>query len=73
MFYLKTAMRFGVGAVISALAINANATSPDFTSLTSAVDFTTVIAAVLLVAAAIAGVDIVIKGAKIILRALRGA
>lgn len=44
----------------------------DLTTVTAAVDFSTVIAAMLLVAAALAGVYIAWKGAKMILNAIRG-
>lgn len=66
--------KYLLGLLVTAMSISGMsfATGPDFTSLTSAVDFTTVIAAILLVAAALAGVDIVIKGAKMILAAIRG-
>lgn len=44
----------------------------DLTAVTAAVDFSTVISGVLLVAAALAGVYIAWKGAKMILTAIRG-
>jgi hypothetical protein len=46
---------------------------PDFSSLTSSIDLATVITAVMAVAAAMVGVYIAIKGAKIVLRMVRGA
>ena len=60
-------------SVASVISGSAFATGPDFSSLTNSVDWTTVTAAVLLIAAGMAGLDIVIKGAKIILRTIRGA
>lgn len=53
-------------------AISAFAAPVDLTSITNAVDFTTVIAAVLLVAAALAGVYIAWKGSKMILAVISG-
>ena len=44
----------------------------DLSSVTDAVDFSTVISSLLLVAAALAGVYIAWKGAKMILGAIRG-
>jgi hypothetical protein len=62
-----------VGAGVATLgASSANATGVDLTSLTSAVDFSTVIPALLLVAAALAAVYVAWKGAKMVLAALQG-
>jgi hypothetical protein len=47
-------------------------TAPDFTSLTTAVDYTTAVAAILLVAAGLAGVYIVMAGIKLILPMIKG-
>lgn len=72
MLKLKSAF---LGALVSfmSIAVSANAaTGPDFSSLTGAVDFSTIIAAVLLIAAGLAGLDLIIKGAKVILSAIRG-
>lgn len=55
-----------------AAAVPAFATGPDYTSLTSAVDFTTTITAILAVMALLAGLYLVIKGGKVILGVLRG-
>jgi hypothetical protein len=49
----------------------ADPTAPDFSSLTSSLDFSTVITAVLLVMAGLAGVYIVVKGGSLILNAIR--
>lgn len=46
------------------------AVPPDFTTLTAAADFSTASAAILVVLAALAGVAIVWKGGRMILRAL---
>lgn len=48
------------------------ATGPDFSTLTAAVDYSTAIAAILLVMAGLAGVYIVMSGGSMILRKLRG-
>jgi hypothetical protein len=53
--------------------LSAFAAGPDLTSLTTAVDFSTVTAAVLLVGAAIVGVFLAYKGVKIVISAIRGA
>lgn len=50
----------------------AHAVGPDLTSLTTAVDFGTVVAAVLGVAAAVIVVYIAWKGAKMVVSAVRG-
>lgn len=63
-------MTYILGFFLAALAMPALAEPPVFTSLTSAVDYSTAIAAILLVFAALAGVAIVWKGGKLILRAL---
>ncbi|WP_175671987.1 hypothetical protein [Burkholderia ambifaria] len=51
----------------------AGSTAPDFTTLTSSIDMSTVSTAVLAVAAVMVGVYIAIKGAKIVLRMVRSA
>ena len=56
--------------LFSLFGISAFAAPVDLSSLTDSVDFSTTITAVLLVAAALAGVAIAWKGAKIVLRAL---
>jgi hypothetical protein len=52
---------------------SAFAAGPDLTTLTTAVDFSTVTAGVLLVGAAIIGVYLAYKGVKIVVSAVRGA
>ena len=52
---------------------SALAAPPDFSTLTSAVDWTTVTAALLGIAAGVAVVYITWKGAKMIVAAIRGA
>ncbi|MCD4500159.1 major capsid protein [Chromobacterium vaccinii] len=62
-------------AALSTIATGAFAagTGPDLTPLTSAVDFGTVITAVLAIAGLLAGVYVAIKGAKIVIGMVRGA
>jgi len=55
------------------VAANAAApTPPDFSSLTSAVDLSTVIVAILAIAAILAGVYVAIKGAKTVIGMIKG-
>lgn len=64
------------GAVVSTVAVGlsvpAFAAGPDFSGLTSQIDWTTAIAAILLVMGGLAGVYIVMKGGDLILTKLRG-
>jgi hypothetical protein len=60
------------GTGLTLAAGNAMAAAPDFSSLTAAVDYSTAITAVLLVAAGLAGVYIVIAGIRLILPMLKG-
>lgn len=57
---------------LSFASLPAMAAPPDLTSLTTAVDFSTVTTAVLAVAAALIVVYIAWKGAKMVLSAVRG-
>lgn len=57
---------------LSFAALPAMAAPPDLTSLTTAVDFSTVTTAVLAVAAALIVVYIAWKGAKMVISAVRG-
>uniref|UniRef100_UPI00351BEF98 major capsid protein n=1 Tax=Rugamonas sp. CCM 8940 TaxID=2765359 RepID=UPI00351BEF98 len=61
-----------VGAVAATAPVFALAAPPDLSSLTSAIDLSTVITAVLAVAAIIAGVYAAIKGAKTVLGLVKG-
>lgn len=63
-----------VGGIAGALGFSepAHAAPPDLTSLTAAVDFSTVVTAVLGVAAALIVVYIAWKGAKMVIAAVRG-
>lgn len=49
------------------------AAPPDFSSLTTAVDLSTVITAIMAIAAVLAGVYVAIKGAKVVIGMIRGA
>lgn len=63
----------GLSGVILAPAAFAQATPPDFSTLTTAIDLSTVITAVMAVGAVMVGVYVAIKGAKIVLQMVRGA
>lgn len=65
----KTATVAAVGMVASGVA----SAQSDYSTLTGAVDWSDVGAAILTVFAAIVGVLVVFKGGKLILRAVRGA
>lgn len=71
MKYMNVAKRY-YAVPLAFVSSSAWAVPVDLTSVTSAVDFSTVVAALLLVAAALAGVYIAWKGAKMILSAIRG-
>jgi hypothetical protein len=62
-FVFLFAMLVGVAAMAAPV---------DLSSLTASIDFTTVIAAILLVAAALVGVYITIKASKIVIGVVRG-
>lgn len=59
------------GVVVSVAPLSAFAAAPDFTTLTAAVDWSTAIAAILLVMAGLAGVFIVSGGGSMILDKIR--
>lgn len=69
---LKTFLLAVLSIALSLFGIAAHAAGPDLTSLTTAVDFSTVTAAVLAVAASLIVVYIAWKGAKMVLAAVRG-
>lgn len=58
-------------ALLASMATNAFAVGPDFTTLTSAVDFSTVITGVMAVAVAIVGVYLAARGARMLLAFVR--
>ena len=58
---------------IATLALPALAVAPDYTTLTSSVDFGSVITGILALAAVIMGVYVVVKGVKFLFGMLRGA
>lgn len=60
-----------VPAIFATIAVPAFADAPDLSSLTGAVDFSTVIAAILGVAAVAVGVHLAWRGAKFVLSAVR--
>lgn len=54
------------------VAANAVVVPPDFSTLTAAVDLSTVIVAILAIAAILAGVYVAIKGAKTVIGMIKG-
>lgn len=64
------------GAAVAALVVggmaHAFAAAPDYTALTSSVDYSGVITAVLAIAATLAGLYVAIRGAKTVLGMIRG-
>ncbi|WP_156432252.1 hypothetical protein [Burkholderia sp. MSMB1498] len=66
--------KYAVGAAVAGSAVTANAasTAPDFTQLTAAVDFSTVITVIMAVASVMVGVYVAWRGAKFALRAVKG-
>jgi hypothetical protein len=69
---MKNMFLFLLAVLLAMFGVNAFAAAPDFSSLTSAVDYSTAISAILLVAAGIAGVAIVVYGIKLIIPMIRG-
>lgn len=70
---MKALFLVGLAALgLSFASLPAVAAPPDLTSLTTAVDFSTVTTAVLAVAAALIVVYIAWKGAKMVISAVRG-
>ncbi|RQR33868.1 hypothetical protein DIE23_14070 [Burkholderia sp. Bp9143] len=73
----KMTARTGLVIAGGILAATANAqaatTAPDFSTLTSTIDMSTVVTAVLAVAGVMVGVYVAIKGARIVLRMVKGA
>ncbi|MBU9542855.1 major capsid protein [Burkholderia multivorans] len=67
---LKQKLAIGAGALT--VAGSSFAAGPDFTSLTTAVDFSTAITSVLAVGANVALVYVAIKGFKLIMGAIKG-
>lgn len=61
------------GLFASASALAQETTGPDLSALTNAVDFSTVITAILAIAASLMGLYMAWKGAQFVIRAVRGA
>ncbi|EAB2879420.1 hypothetical protein EAN84_16545 [Salmonella enterica] len=59
--------------ILSAVSIPSMAAGPDFTSLTDAVDFSSVQVAILAIASLVAGVYVLISGVKKVLGAIKSA
>jgi len=71
----KVAQKLGlaiVGLTVSTLSM-AQATPPDFATLTGSVDVATVITGIMAVAAVMVGVHLAWKGVQFIMRAVKGA
>lgn len=63
-------------ALVGAIAVSGSALAaggPNLTPLTSAINFGTVITAVLAIALSVAGVYVAVKGAKIVIGMVKGA
>lgn len=69
---LKKVKGVVISATAAGLSLPALAAGPDFTGLTGQIDWSTAIAAILLVMGGLAGVYIVMKGGDLILTKLRG-
>jgi hypothetical protein len=66
-------LRAALGAAVAVPVLaHAQASAVSYTSLTSSIDFTTTIAAIMSIAALLCGLYLAIKGAKIVIRMLRG-
>jgi len=68
LFAVKAAIVGAVSAPVLALAQTA---APDFSGMTNQIDWSSVIAAVLLIAGGLAGVYVIMKGADLILARIR--
>lgn len=70
---MKTLKNLALAAVVALPALSfAAGTAPDLTPLTNAIDFSTVITAVLAIGGLLAGVYVAIRGAKTVLSMIRG-
>ena len=69
---IKRVLTAGFTAVAGFIGANVQAAPVDVTALTTAVDFSTVIAAILAVAAIMVGVYVAWKAAKMVIAAVRG-
>ncbi len=70
---MKTLKNLALAAVASSPVLSfAAVTAPDLTPLTNAIDFSTVITAVLAIGGLLAGVYVAIRGAKTVLSMIRG-
>jgi hypothetical protein len=70
MKFIKSAL--GAVASLFGMVGAAHAAPPDFSTLTTAVDFSTVVTAIMAVAAALVVVYVAWKGAKMVISAVRG-
>ena len=68
---MKNYQKMVAAIAVTTASVSASAAAPDFTSLTGAVDFSTVGTAVLAIAALLAVPLVIRKGAKMVLAAIR--
>ena len=69
----QTAVRSFAGLMAVAAAGSAAAAGPDFSTITSAVDWGSVVTGIIAVAALAAAVYVAVRGAKMLLGMIRGA
>ena len=68
----KSALTVGFASVLGLIGVNSYAVGIDLSTLTAAVDFSTVITAILAVAAIMVGVYVAWKAAKMVIAAVKG-
>lgn len=69
---LRFAQKLALAAAVSVPAVSF-AAGPDYSTVTAAVDFGSVVTGVLAIAALAAGVYVAVKGAKMVIGMIRGA
>lgn len=65
--------RAGLVAASSVVAVSAQAADLDFTPLTGAISFSSVVVAIMAVAVLLCGVHVAIAGAKFVIRMVKGS
>ncbi len=68
--YRAVKSAIATGALVPALALAQ--TAPDYSGMTDQINWTSAIAAILLIAGGLAGVYVVVKGVRLVLGMLRG-
>jgi len=66
------AVKSAIGAAILVPAVALAQTSPDFSGMTDQIKWDTAVTAILVIAGGLAGVYVVVKGARMIISMLRG-